>query len=64
MVDLGSERRLSVEVREERAGADMVVEAAGKNGWRKATAAAMLEAERLRSRTLLVIQEVDRVTRW
>lgn len=38
-----SERRLSVEGWEEGAGAVIVVEAEGKNGWRKATAAAIFE---------------------
>ena len=41
-----------------------MVEAAGRNGWRKTTAAAIFQGE-LESRSLLpVIQQMDRFTRW
>ena len=42
LVDFGSERKLSVEAWDERAGADMLADGAGKKGWRKATAAAAI----------------------
>lgn len=44
-VGFGSERRLSVEARDEGVGADMAVEVVGRYGWRKATAAAISVGE-------------------